>query len=491
MTIVSPKYSFVQFDNPAPSSCCESDSNFCIPVINEDDTYFQIIATGADAREAEYIYHLNNYIQLELLNTSGTVLRNWTLDDTLSFIPFRTGLTQVTFLWKNNFKDLSTYVACDQCFKIRVKAEIFGETILAESNCFIRKCKTCYTSRLDYYNEEDYADFKYCNVTNGINRVRLPLYPSAPIPKEDRSIYRKSSGGILQTKSLIQKEYTCLTEYFPEHIHDKLVVALGHDNVLLNSDNYTGGISKSSEYAPEWIDNLCKAQVSFKVLATPFIIRNNNCADCMEITIPPCSAEISGLAATVNGGGQFVLTWTNNSTPDSFAVEYSTDGGTNYDAVTFDLNLAKTKATITAPLSTTTMTVFKVTPYCDPWHGGLPSVCLFVGEGSPGEVMVKNMFSSGTPYIGAFTAGGSNLLSSGINIGDNVNVFVPDITNPHYYGFRVVGAPGDKEVEVVVKRSGSPIYTFQFSALSHITIYTAPTQWTLQAGDVIEVHELI
>ncbi|MDB5200587.1 MAG: hypothetical protein JWO92_2550 [Chitinophagaceae bacterium] len=306
MEIISPTYSFIKFDAPeAENNCCDGDEVFCIPVIKDNDIVFQFIISGDNLTEGNTIFDtVPENIQLILLggsdNTPATVaantLRNWTIDDTLSFEKNRTAANQVTYLWRNIFKDILTLIDCDECFQLAIKATIGdADPLVSISNCLIRKCDECFTSVLEYYNDEDYAEFMYCNVENAINRVRLPLFLRQPQFPEERSVYIKSRGAIKLLKSRLSKEYEVETEHFPEHIHEKIMVLLAHDNVQVASGAYTGGISKSGEYKPEWTDNLCKAPVSFKATATPYAIRNNNCADCEDVDLSVCTpVDFSG-----------------------------------------------------------------------------------------------------------------------------------------------------------------------------------------------------
>jgi hypothetical protein len=317
MQIVNPTYSFVKFGSaPVVNNYCDGVQDFCIPVIEETDTYFQFKITSAVYAEIQALMSAPaDDLQLVLLSGSGNTsasiaantLRNWTVADGLTFERYRTGLYEVTFLWKRAFKDIKTLLACDGCFQLAIiKGAVTtgggelsdefsdefstdaGVTIYdlsAISNCFKRFCDDCYTSILEYYNDDDYADFGYCNIVSAVNRVRLPFYLSKPKPVEDKVIYRKSNGVIKQTKSLLTKEYQGETEHLPEWVHDNITVALAHDEVNVISESYTGGISKNSDYAIEWTDNICIAPATFKALASPYAIRNNNCQECAVIDI--------------------------------------------------------------------------------------------------------------------------------------------------------------------------------------------------------------
>jgi hypothetical protein len=325
MQISSPAYSFVKFDSTeAFNNCCNGDQEFCIPLIEETDTYFQIKITSDDYAEIQAIMSSPpEAFDLLLLagsgntpdNFSANVIRDWTVNDGLVFEINRTGILEITLQWRSPFKDIKTLIDCGNCFQLAFirtgefsgefsdefgdEFDMDGETVtydfIAISNCFKRFCDDCFTSVLEYYNDDDYAEFNYCNMTNPVNRVRLPFYLTQPKMIEVKAVYRKSNGGIIQTRSLITKEYQALTDHLPEWVHDKITIALAHDFTNVFSGSYEGGISKNGEYVIEWNDNDCTAPAGFKAEATPLSIRNNNCQDCEEIELcsPPVVPEFT------------------------------------------------------------------------------------------------------------------------------------------------------------------------------------------------------
>ncbi len=310
-SIISPKYSFVNF-NPQGSvnNCCIGEKEVCLPVVEDNDLVFQFSIVTDTIQDATDVFNSPlSDIQLLLLDVDGITLHNWTVTDNLFFEKYRIGPNKVTYIWRNTLQQLtpndiaSSHLQCDQCFSFKIIAtatvdsEVVTKTAL--SNCFVVKCNDCYTSIFEYYNDESYADFEYCNITNPINRVRLFIHLNQPKTIEDKAVYRKSNGVIRQTRSLITKEYQAQTEHFPESIHDKIIIMLAHDTVQVISNSYTGGISKNGDYDISWDTelNLCKASAKFKATATPFAIRNNNCADCIALVL--CS-EINGMNGFVN-----------------------------------------------------------------------------------------------------------------------------------------------------------------------------------------------
>lgn len=335
MQIHSPKYSFVKFGSPeASNNCCDGEQEFCIPVIEETDTYFQFKIVGASFAETESIWATPlSEFQLALVrgigNTAITVpantLRNWTVDDSLLFEKYRTAATEVTYLWRNPFKDILTLIDCDGCFQLALIANITDPATVLLSNCFTRACRDCYTSVLKYTNEEDAFDFNYCNIANPVNRVRLPFFFQQPQFSDDETIYVKSDGSIKMLKSVTKKEYQVSTEHFPEYIHEKLKVALSHDFTAISSGTYNGNFRKSGSYEIEWTDNICIAPAKFKALVSPYAVRNSNCADCDPLDFG-CSIPENIQCSIVNNGDTtqtITFTWANLLTGvSSMAIGY-------------------------------------------------------------------------------------------------------------------------------------------------------------------------
>ena len=297
--LVSPKYSFVDFNPPANTQCCEGKGELPLPIATDNDLQFQVNADCSTIDVANNIMaNADNLIQLKLLSQAGEVLHDWTSVENWKFKKYRTSEKIVTFLWYRPLTNIINLVPSSECFSLRVMAQFdIGAVVLekqADSNLFHINTNSCYTSLLEYINDEDYAGFNYCAVIDPleiiqpVNRVRLYIFPSRPKIAESKVIYRKSNGIIKQRSSLLTKQYLFNTEYFSEITHEKLSVALAHDIVTIASNNYNGGISKNGEYEINWDTeiNECIAPASFTALATSVAIMNSNCSNCDEV-VPP------------------------------------------------------------------------------------------------------------------------------------------------------------------------------------------------------------
>jgi hypothetical protein len=246
--ITSPKYSFIQFGQE-DTPCCNGATTICLPIYTNNDLQFQVISDSAPG-------------SLQVVKENGDVVSSQS-----GFVD----LGDNYYAWASPID--FTGLANNECFQLKIGTAL--------SNCFRKIVDDCYTSILEYYNDEDYAEFIYCNA-EFTNKVRIPFHLYKPKINEDRTVYKKSNGAIKLTKSLITKEYVLTTDFMPEEMHDAFAVAMAHDYVNAYTSSYSGGISKNGDYSPEWEEGMCVAPVEFKVEVTPLAIRNNNCQECEE-----------------------------------------------------------------------------------------------------------------------------------------------------------------------------------------------------------------
>lgn len=114
------------------------------------------------------------------------------------------------------------------------------------------------------------------------NRIRLPFKLSKPQFPEERQEYRKANGETVTLSVVIRKVYEGITDYMPEKLHERLKIALAHDNVQIEGDRYVGVITQEGSYDIEWLDFKDKpiAQAKFKAQVSPFNATNSNCGTC-------------------------------------------------------------------------------------------------------------------------------------------------------------------------------------------------------------------
>lgn len=116
------------------------------------------------------------------------------------------------------------------------------------------------------------------------NRIRLPLYTKAPQFPAEANRFRLANGESKTLSVVIRKTYNLVTDYLPERMHQRLTIALNHDEVNIEGDRYVGGVSVDGEYKIEWLDFLDYplAQAEVQIQVTPFAATNDNCQTCEE-----------------------------------------------------------------------------------------------------------------------------------------------------------------------------------------------------------------
>lgn len=173
LTIISPANSFVRFNEDAAAALCIwGIVDYCLPVYDQSDVYFQFVIDGTEAEIDSMCTQDESEIELALVSEcNGAALL------TFSQHPqrFRLSLTQVLYNWVSGFPNFESVINTGQCFKVQitVTATPYGypeEQAVWCSNCFERIADECFTSVVEYGNEEDGFGFKYCyggNLENG------------------------------------------------------------------------------------------------------------------------------------------------------------------------------------------------------------------------------------------------------------------------------------------------------------------------------------
>lgn len=169
ITIISPEHSFVRFGDADPAALCLWGTvNFNLPVFEASDWYFQWVIQGTELEIDSLCRTDGEEITVKLVDEcEGSTLM------TFSEKPQRIRLsaTQVLYNWAHGFPNFTGSVAVGQCFRVQldIEATPYGypdQDAVFCSNKFERIGDDCYTSVIDYTNDEDAFGFKYCNSGN-------------------------------------------------------------------------------------------------------------------------------------------------------------------------------------------------------------------------------------------------------------------------------------------------------------------------------------
>lgn len=129
-----------------------------------------------------------------------------------------------------------------------------------------------------------------------VNRIRLPFELVKPQIEKDKTTYTKGNGQIVTLQVVLRKTYQGQTDYLPFKLHERLEIALSHDSVTIEGDNYIGQIAETDAYNIEWQDfkNYPIAQGKFKITVTPYDVTNSNCGVCEAFSQVICNDDDAG-----------------------------------------------------------------------------------------------------------------------------------------------------------------------------------------------------
>jgi len=151
--IISPRFSFVQFDLPA--------DGYCLPVYDVDDVHFQFVVQADSIGEADTLCDLtNNTISIGTRLSCGDALTPFTSKAER----YRISELQVLYNWQHGIENLAQ-IHVGQCFHIGVN--IGAQSFC--SNCFEKIRGDGLTAVVEYGNDENAFGFNYCG--SGIDEV--------------------------------------------------------------------------------------------------------------------------------------------------------------------------------------------------------------------------------------------------------------------------------------------------------------------------------
>lgn len=267
--------SFVQSNYSFPESCCESIEQ-CLPVFQESDVAFQFLHVPGPPTSYQAVLLKNGS---EVGTSKELFYVNRSDGMNLVFLPDLTAMG-----WSSN-------IDIKDCFSIRVyKTEVsIGASILFQTVCFSRIDSQCWTTVIKYRCDEDAFGFDYSHdYTSGSDRltmyniIRLPFYVKEPQFPIKRNVFVKSNGSRKKLSSRIECAYEAATDYMRKDWHEKLIVAMEHDTVIItNTNSGLSGqpVSHESNYDIEWQKFLDypTAPAKFKLYKTDYNKVNSNC----------------------------------------------------------------------------------------------------------------------------------------------------------------------------------------------------------------------
>ncbi len=159
-SIITPQQSFVRFDGQEPEDhCIWGQYPYCLQVYAADDYKFQFVIQADTEAEADALCMFNSSgIEIGLVRECDQ--EAFDIEFTEQPERYRLSALQVLYNWNHGFPGFVGEYDIDECFYIRVIG-IDDEQYC--SNCFKRIGDPCFTSVIEYGNEENFAGFSYCN----------------------------------------------------------------------------------------------------------------------------------------------------------------------------------------------------------------------------------------------------------------------------------------------------------------------------------------
>lgn len=122
------------------------------------------------------------------------------------------------------------------------------------------------------------------------NRIRLPFYLTRPQFPTESNVFRLANGKRKTLSGIVMKTFEGETDNLPKEIHERLIIALKHDDVTIEGKYLATGVSLDGDYEIDWNKFLDYplAKASFKAQVTPFDYSNDNCQTCEEASQVVC-----------------------------------------------------------------------------------------------------------------------------------------------------------------------------------------------------------
>lgn len=159
VTIITPTNSFVRFDNEPPEThCVHGAFGDCLPVYAESDVAFQFVVQADTPEEANALCSVySSGIAMGLVSDCDQEDFDVLFEEEPE--RYRISSNQVLFNWSHGLPGMLGFYDDGDCFHIRIS---IGDSNYC-SNCFIKIPEDCFTSVVEFGNDENFAGYNYCN----------------------------------------------------------------------------------------------------------------------------------------------------------------------------------------------------------------------------------------------------------------------------------------------------------------------------------------
>lgn len=171
--ISTSRFSFIQFaESDQIESCGFTDTDMCLPIYESGDLKFQWYITADTQEEADAL------CDLDAASVSVGIVQACSDGFLIEFAQkpqrYRISDTQLLYVWNHGVPGFSTQIEIGECFHIKI--EILLQSFC--SNCLQRIKETCYTTVVEYYNDDNAFEFAYCASGEGVGEVTDDCQPT-------------------------------------------------------------------------------------------------------------------------------------------------------------------------------------------------------------------------------------------------------------------------------------------------------------------------
>lgn len=158
-TVISSPNSFVQFGaTPDAPHCIWGDKKLCLPVFAEADIAFQFVVEADTIEEADLLCDpTDSGIFMGIVKDCDQ--EGFTAAFAEQPERFRISSLQVLYNWPHGVPGMIGNISPTECFFIR----LIVDEVQYCTNCFQRVPDDCFTSVVEYGNDENFSGFNYCN----------------------------------------------------------------------------------------------------------------------------------------------------------------------------------------------------------------------------------------------------------------------------------------------------------------------------------------
>lgn len=195
-SIYTSRFSFLQFaESDLIQQCDWVDTHECLPVVEDEDVWFQFILQADTEEEANALCSIDDAIGVPVRVGIGITCA----DDATVFLQrpqrYRIGLLNVLYYWPHGLPGITGLIDIAQCFRIQVL--VANQSFC--SNCFQRIGSDCHTTVVQYSNDENAFGFNYCADANAAAEVQPDCNPEI-ITFTNKSVLTLPWTAFLQSK---------------------------------------------------------------------------------------------------------------------------------------------------------------------------------------------------------------------------------------------------------------------------------------------------